>query len=52
MLVHYFQYVPFKDIALQMGVTKGRVSQMHREALMRLRAGLRDWPRDTPDSSR
>lgn len=41
-LVHYFHYVPFKDIALQMGVTKGRVSQMHREALMRLRASLRD----------
>lgn len=41
-LVHYFQYVPFKDIALQMGLTKGRVSQMHREALMRLRASLRD----------
>lgn len=41
-LVHYFQYVPFKDVALQMGVSKGRVSQMHREALMRLRASLRD----------
>lgn len=39
---HYFQYVPFKDIALQMGVTKGRVSQLHREALSRLREGLRE----------
>ncbi|MDQ3286723.1 MAG: sigma-70 family RNA polymerase sigma factor [Pseudomonadota bacterium] len=39
---HYFQYVPFKDIAAKMGVSKGRVSQLHGEALSRLRTGLRD----------
>ena len=39
---HYFQYMPFKDIAMQMGVTKGRISQLHRVALLRLRDLLRE----------
>lgn len=38
--LHYFHHVPFVDIALQLGVTKGRVSQLHKRALERLRAML------------
>lgn len=32
-VLHYFQHVPFDEIAAQMGVSKGRVSQLHRRAL-------------------
>lgn len=38
---HYVQEVPFADIAESMGLTKGRVSQIHREALLWLRNELR-----------
>lgn len=38
--LHYFHYVPFVEIASQIGVTKGRVSQLHKRALERLRANL------------
>lgn len=34
---HYLQEAPFDDIAAMMGVTRGRVSQLHRQALLRLR---------------
>jgi RNA polymerase sigma factor for flagellar operon FliA len=37
---HYFQQVPFDEIAQQMSLTKGRVSQLHKRALQALRAGL------------
>jgi RNA polymerase sigma factor for flagellar operon FliA len=39
---HYFNHVPFRDIAEGMGVTKGRMSQLHHEALNRLRGALRE----------
>lgn len=39
---HYFNHVPFGDIAEVMGVSRGRVSQLHREAITRLRDALRD----------
>ena len=39
---HYFEHVPFSEIADAEGVTKGRISQLHREALTRLRDALRD----------
>lgn len=39
---HYFQYIPFHVLAAQMGVTKGRISQLHRTALLRLRDLLRE----------
>lgn len=38
---HYFQQVPFDDIAESLGLTKGRVSQLHRRALMMLRDAMR-----------
>jgi RNA polymerase sigma factor for flagellar operon FliA len=37
---HYFLHVPFQEIAAQLRLTKGRISQLHKEALMRLRASL------------
>jgi RNA polymerase sigma factor FliA len=38
--LHYFHHIPFVDIAAQLGITKGRVSQLHKRALERLRAML------------
>jgi RNA polymerase sigma factor for flagellar operon FliA len=35
---HYFQQVPFEETARTLGVTKARVSQIHHEALQRLRS--------------
>lgn len=37
---HYMNDVPFTEIAKLLGVTKGRVAQIHRAALMRLRLRL------------
>jgi RNA polymerase sigma factor FliA len=34
---HYFQQIPFDQIAEMVGVTKGRISQVHHAALRRLR---------------
>ena len=38
MTLHYRQHVPFVDIANLLGVTKGRVSQIHKAAVDRMRA--------------
>lgn len=38
---HYFQQVPFDEIAKALGLTKGRVSQLHKRAIGMLRDGLR-----------
>lgn len=35
--MHYLQHVPFVEIARSMGITKGRVSQLHSAAMKRLR---------------
>jgi RNA polymerase sigma factor for flagellar operon FliA len=43
---HYLQDVPFEEIAGTLGLTRGRISQVHRKALLRLRgvlAGQGDW---------
>ena len=37
---HYLQEIAFDDIAVMLGVTKGRISQIHRRALCRLRDAL------------
>lgn len=42
MVLHYHHHVPFVAIADQLGVTKGRISQLHKRALERLRESLRD----------
>lgn len=38
--LHYHQQLPFDEIAQMLGVTKGRVSQIHKSALARLRSGF------------
>lgn len=38
---HYFQELPFEEIATTLGLTKGRISQVHKKALTRLRDELR-----------
>ena len=38
--LHYLQQVPFVLIASQLGLTKGRVSQLHRRAIGQLRLAL------------
>jgi RNA polymerase sigma factor for flagellar operon FliA len=43
---HYLQEMAFEDIAALLQVSKGRISQIHRQALLRLRAQLgpdADW---------
>lgn len=39
---HYFQQQPFQDIASRLKLSKGRISQLHRRAVERLRMALRD----------
>ncbi len=39
--LHYFQHMPFVDIAALLGVTKGRVSQIHKTAIEKSRRQLR-----------
>lgn len=37
-ILHYMQHVPFTEIAKLIGVTKGRISQIHKTAINRLRS--------------
>lgn len=37
---HYYQHEPFETAARELGVTKGRVSQLHSSALQKLRKAL------------
>ncbi|WP_240980001.1 sigma-70 family RNA polymerase sigma factor [Ramlibacter agri] len=39
---HYLQDLPFEEIATMLQLTKGRISQVHKSALQRLRACLGD----------
>jgi len=39
--LHYQQHLPFVDIASLLGVTKGRISQIHRSAIERIRGRVR-----------
>jgi RNA polymerase sigma factor FliA len=39
---HYYHQQPFVEIASELGVTKGRVSQLHKRALQQLRNSLRE----------
>ncbi|HUB90332.1 MAG TPA: sigma-70 family RNA polymerase sigma factor [Dyella sp.] len=41
-VMHYYHQFPFVEIAEQLGVTKGRISQLHKRALERLRCCLRE----------
>jgi RNA polymerase sigma factor for flagellar operon FliA len=43
---HYLQELPFQELATMLGLTKGRISQIHKQALLRLRSMVRedsDW---------
>jgi len=40
--LHYFQQMGFDEVAATFGVTKGRISQLHRSALLRIRSALRE----------
>lgn len=42
--LHYFQSKSFDEVAEQLGLSKGRVSQLHTQALGRLRSLLGDSP--------
>lgn len=42
-LDHYFRHIPFHEIADRCGLTKGRISQMHHDALKKVRFLLRDF---------
>lgn len=37
---HYLQEMPFTDIATMLGLSKGRIAQVHRQALERLRGAV------------
>jgi RNA polymerase sigma factor for flagellar operon FliA len=39
---HYLQEMPFDEIAASLQLTKGRISQIHKQALLHLRAAVRD----------
>jgi RNA polymerase sigma factor FliA len=39
---HYFQEIPFEQIADELHLTRGRISQVHRKALERLKEALRE----------
>jgi RNA polymerase sigma factor for flagellar operon FliA len=40
--LHYYQHLPFVEIAAILDLTKGRISQLHRAGLERMRRALRD----------
>lgn len=46
MTMHYFQHTAFTAIASYLGVTKGRVSQLHRQGIERLRVCLREYVKE------
>jgi RNA polymerase sigma factor for flagellar operon FliA len=41
LIAHYYRGTPFMQLARELSLTKGRVSQLHKAALMQLREGLR-----------
>jgi RNA polymerase sigma factor for flagellar operon FliA len=43
---HYLNHVPFNVIAAELGLTKGRVSQLHRSGLTHLRQVLQEQKHD------
>lgn len=42
LIAHYLRQVPFQEIAKELSLTKGRVSQIHKAALIQVRQILRD----------
>lgn len=46
LIAHYFRHVPFQEIAKAQGITKGRISQIHKSSLSRLREILAERRND------
>lgn len=44
--LHYFQHIPFVEIARLLNITKGRVSQLHKQGIQRLRECMRGYAND------
>lgn len=44
--LHYFQHIPFIEIAELLNLTKGRISQLHKQSIKRLRECLREYSDD------
>jgi RNA polymerase sigma factor for flagellar operon FliA len=42
LVLHYYQHLPFVEVAAILGLTKGRISQLHRAGLERMRRALRE----------
>lgn len=42
LIAHYLRQVPFQEIASNLGLTKGRISQIHKAGLLGLRQALRE----------
>lgn len=42
---HYMDEIPFEQIATKLGLTRGRISQIHKQALACLRLGLNGQPK-------
>ncbi len=40
---HYYGHLPFSEIAVGLGLTRGRVSQLHHAALAKIRSALREF---------
>ncbi|NJL18612.1 MAG: sigma-70 family RNA polymerase sigma factor [Nitrospira sp.] len=40
---HYYGHLPFSEIAVELGLTRGRVSQLHHAALTKIRNALREF---------
>jgi len=38
--LHYTEHLSYREIAFVMDLTAGRISQLHTQAMLRLRAGL------------
>jgi RNA polymerase sigma factor for flagellar operon FliA len=38
--LHYTEHLSYREIAYVMDLTAGRISQLHTQAMLRLRAGL------------
>jgi RNA polymerase sigma factor for flagellar operon FliA len=46
---HYLDHIPFQDMAIALGLTKGRISQIHKAGLRKLRARLVELRVDPAD---
>jgi RNA polymerase sigma factor for flagellar operon FliA len=48
--LYYDEELNLKEIGAVLGVSESRVSQIHSQAALRLRAKMRDWQTDNGDA--